>query len=411
MSNWPLGIVSSAGGGQAFIGMKLYGVGRDGGSLGTGDSGVPNRSSLIQVGVNASGDFDPDLYDNIDMNVSPTDNHGLIKNDGSLWTWGNKNGFMAGSSGAVDEPILRPTPTLIDSDPYDNFPNYVIDKKGVSLIYDGGKLFTSGMATEGGKGDTTSGTRYSPVQIATGITNWKNVFRDEGNNNCIAITDDGKAYAWGSNTMGQLGINTILNTSVPTQIGTDTNWLMFNLGDTFTFGIKTNGTMWAFGQHGEYRLGVGSSIAYEEKVLTPMQVGSASDWVHCSLSGDGGFALKSDGTLHCWGEAGGGFFGDNMATGTANRTPIQMGSDSDWYDISCGKGQVAVAIKENGTAWAWGNDTYGQHGMNTYNVSRSVPTQIGTDNHWHRCWVATAHTFLGKQEEATNTTDLWYELS
>ena len=72
----------------------------------------------------------------------------------------------------------------------------------------------------------------------------------------MATKTDGTLWAWGQNDSGALGLNdqggwpTYANSkSSPTQVGTDTTWSKICAGGYGTFGIKTDGTAWAWGNN------------------------------------------------------------------------------------------------------------------------------------------------------------------
>ena len=54
-------------------------------------------------------------------------------------------------------------------------------------------------------------------------------------------------WAWGSNDDGQLGDGTTVNKTVPIQIGSSTIWSAIAAGDMRTVGLKSDGTLWAWG--------------------------------------------------------------------------------------------------------------------------------------------------------------------
>ena len=81
-----------------------------------------------------------------------------------------------------------------------------------------------------------------------------------GYNHTIGIKTDGTLWAWGRNDYGQLGDGTNTNKNVPTQIGTDTNWKLIAAGDNHTMAIKDNGTLWAWGRNNYGQLGDGTTV-------------------------------------------------------------------------------------------------------------------------------------------------------
>ena len=57
-----------------------------------------------------------------------------------------------------------------------------------------------------------------------------------------------------------------------------------------------------------------------------------------------------------------------------------MGLETDWINISAG-GNHSLAIKKNGTLWAWGQNDWGQLGIGS-TIDQILPTQVGTRTNW-----------------------------
>jgi alpha-tubulin suppressor-like RCC1 family protein len=132
--------------------------------------------------------------------------------------------------------------------------------------------------------------------------------------------------------------------------------------------IVTNGTIECWGDNGDGQLGGGSNSS------EPVPVNYiAGTWQYLLNGGAGNHmcAIKSDGTLWCWGLNGDGQLGNN--TNTSAPTPVQVGNDTTW--VAGGVGYYSTcAIKSNGTLWCWGDNAYGQLGNGSTDASL-VPVQ------------------------------------
>lgn len=82
------------------------------------------------------------------------------------------------------------------------------------------------------------------------------------------------------------------------QIGLDSDWQSISAGFNNSFAIKTNGTLWGWGQNDLGQLGDGTQI----DKLTPTQIGLQSDWMLVSAGQRHTVALKSNGDLYTWGD-------------------------------------------------------------------------------------------------------------
>jgi alpha-tubulin suppressor-like RCC1 family protein len=121
---------------------------------------------------------------------------------------------------------------------------------------------------------------------------------------------------------------------------------------------------------------------------THTRIGTDTDWATIANSSWGNhvIAIKTDGSLWAWGDnrfgqLGIGVNGIDENDLSANRnTPVRIGTDTNWTAIAAG-GRYTIALKENGSLYAWGDNTYGQLGNGT-NTSNNAPIQVGTTNDW-----------------------------
>jgi len=115
---------------------------------------------------------------------------------------------------------------------------------------------------------------------------------------------------------------------------------------------------------------------------SPIQVGTGTDWNQIS---SGAFATilatKQNGTLWTWGGNTNGQLGQNDTI--ARSSPAQQGASTNWNRVSAGQTN-AMATKTDGTLWTWGQGTFGAHGLNQSTpYARSNPIQIGTSTNWN----------------------------
>ena len=192
-----------------------------------------------------------------------------------------------------------------------------------------------------------------------------------------------KLYTWGKGTNGALGSGSTTSRSTPTQVGTDSDWATLSVIKEAMFATKSNGTMWVWGNGGSGRLGLGNETNYS----SPVQLGSLTDWPtevtstgFVAVGYDNCSIVKPNGTLWSWGSNNYGALGIGASDGECS--PVQVGSLTDWSTVSSmGNHKSVLAIKTNGTLWAWGNNNKGQLGLgNTTNYSS--PVQVGSLTDW-----------------------------
>ena len=139
-------------------------------------------------------------------------------------------------------------------------------------------------------------------------------------------------------------------------------------GHAHSVALKTDGSLWAWGNNSSGGLGDGTNIQRG----TPVQIGANKDWLAISAGDVHSVALKTDGSLWAWGYNSNGQLGDG--TNTNRNTPVQIGANKDWLAISAGDIHT-IALKSDGSLWAWGNNYYGQLGDGTAG-NRNAPVKI-----------------------------------
>jgi alpha-tubulin suppressor-like RCC1 family protein len=153
-----------------------------------------------------------------------------------------------------------------------------------------------------------------------------------GNNQTAVIKTDGSLWAWGTNNIGQVGDNTVINRSSPVQIGALTNWYQVSAGEQLTASVKTDGTSWAWGSNSVGQLGQGNVI-YRS---SPVQVGALTNWAQISAGSSFVASVKTDGSLWTWGLNGNGQLGQNIAPTVNRSSPVQVGALTNWAQVSAG---------------------------------------------------------------------------
>ena len=189
-----------------------------------------------------------------------------------------------------------------------------------------------------GLGNTVS--KSSPNQVGS-LTTWLTIA--SGLNSILAVKTDGTLWAWGSNAYGQLGDNTVLRKSSPVQtITRGNNWKQVSCGDTHTVAVKTNGTLWSWGDNSSGKLGDNTTAARRSSPVQTVAFGT--NWKQVSAGYYSTAAIKTDGTLWAWGYNAGGQLGDNTTTNRSS--PVQtILYGTTWKSVACGY-RFTAAIKD-----------------------------------------------------------------
>ena len=162
-----------------------------------------------------------------------------------------------------------------------------------------------------------------------------------------------------------------------------TTWKSVSIQGTTTIAVKTDGTLWGWGSSADGVFGTGTTVNYS----SPIQIGwSLTTWSQATLGSHFVLAIKTDGSLWAWGLNANGQLG--IGTNVTTSSPVQVGSGTNWMQISA-QGAVSSALKTDGTLWAWGSNNVGQLGQGDTTV-RSSPVQVGLLTSWRQVSVGTS---------------------
>ena len=167
-----------------------------------------------------------------------------------------------------------------------------------------------------------------------------------------------------------MGQNNTSNYSSPRQVP-GTTWDQIAMSSHCTFGIKTDGTLWSWGQATGGQDGRNDHNHRSSPIQLP-----GTTWAKVYGGQNRTAAIKTDGTLWVWGNSAQGQLGLNQQIPGGISSPIQLGSDTTWSDFSWTY-NATIALKTDGTLWSWGYNGNAALGHNNPSPShRSSPTQI-----------------------------------
>ena len=237
-----------------------------------------------------------------------------LKSDNSLWAWGGEYGYAMIGDGATEG---RLTPVhIIDSIVFASaeFHTMVIDTDA--------RLWAWGQNWDGQIGDGTrtvydfddrllveDNEKVSPICIMDNVA-----AAAVGNNYSFAVRTDNSLWAWGNNLYGQLGDGTTTDQINPIKIMDGVKSVSAGCGHTMV--IKTDGSLWGWGLNALGQLGDGTTIDRH----TPVKI---MDGVVSVATGSAHtIALKADGSLWAWGDNSSGQLGDG--TTEQRLTPVEI---------------------------------------------------------------------------------------
>lgn len=197
-------------------------------------------------------------------------------------------------------------------------------------VRSGGTVWCWGSNKDGALGDGTLKNRSHPVQVVTGhgqpLT--KAVAVSTGSGHSCVVRTSGDAWCWGYGFYGQLGTG---NWSRPeTQRRAKPVWaspgVLFtgvkaiSVGNEHTCAVRTDGTVWCWGFDSDGELGDGGTPTYSTSNGDPTQVrkhggGFLTDVTAVDLGAFHSCARRADGTMWCWGWDREGQLGDETLGG------------------------------------------------------------------------------------------------
>ena len=306
------------------------------------------------------------------MTISSTGAHNVaLKSDYTVWAWGANNYGQLGDGTTYDQKVPAQVNNLtgISAVSAGSYHTVAVKNDGTVLAWGGGN------SNYGQLGDGTTLNRTSPTLVSsiTGVIAIS--ASDSYEAFTVALKSNGTVWAWGNNRYGQLGDGTTTDRTTPVQVMNLNSIASLSTGDDHTVAVKSDGTVWAWGRNGSGQLGDGSTTSR----ITPVQVTGVSGIIAVAAGQSYTLALKNDGTVWAWGYNDYGQLGDGTKTGRT--TPVQVKNISDVVAISAGGGRgSSFVLKNDGTVWGWGYNYDGQLGNGTTTDSL-VPVQaIGLYN-------------------------------
>jgi alpha-tubulin suppressor-like RCC1 family protein len=283
--------------------------------------------------------------------------------DGTVRTFGYNNAGQLG----LGDTTNRLTPVQISG--IAGATAVACGRYHTAVLLANGTVRTFGRNADGQLGLNDTASRSTPVQVF-GISS-SAVAVAGGVRHTAIVLADGTVRTFGYNGDGQLGDNTLVNKPTPVQVwGISSSATAIAGGLYHTAVLLADGTVRTFGRNNYGQLGVNDNTNRQ----TPVQVFGISSSAVAVASGAYHIAvLLADGTVRTFGDNTYGELGINVSGGT-RQTPVQVLNISSATAIACGNYFTAVLLA-NGTVRTFGSNDGGQLGVND-TTTRQTPVQV-----------------------------------
>jgi alpha-tubulin suppressor-like RCC1 family protein len=319
-----------------------------------GDNTIVNKLSPVRISGSTKTFCD----------IKASNNAALaLDNYGDVWAWG------ISYFGEFGQGVVFPyTPTSIKGSSK-TFCEIATENLFTLAITSGGRIWSWGSNTSGQLGDNTTTMVRTPVSVAGAVKTFSRI--TAGSDHSYAIDKSGRIWSWGINNFGQLGINSVTSTNTPQSIlGAVKTFCKIAAGANHSLGIDKNGRAWSWGLNTNGQLGLNALTSRR----TPASVLGAVK-TFCEISGGSlhSLAIDKNGRVWSWGQNNTGQLGDN--TINTRTTPVSLlGGVKTFCRVTAGS-QFSGGLDKNGRAWFWGLNGSGQLGDNSI-TSRRTPVSV-----------------------------------
>ncbi|MDQ1295004.1 MAG: hypothetical protein QG608_2889 [Actinomycetota bacterium] len=308
-----------------------------------------------------------------------------IREGGTLWCWGSNFSGQLGDGTLTTRRSPVQVGRSTDWTAVSSGTEYTCGLRGSAKS--AGTLWCWGSNTDGGLGNGTRIHRYVPGLVGD-RRDWVQVAA--GARHVCGRTADGTVWCWGDNRYGQVADGSTIDRYRPTPVPGGRTWRGVWSGPFLTCGTQVDGHVHCWGEDEYGQLSLGDS-----KVMPSPHRLPGGGWAELSSGGYHTCALRRDTTVWCWGENSYGQLGDGLSSSTSS-APVRVGvPDAEVRDtfrtLSAGA-MYTCAIRSNGTLWCWGQNWDGQLGNGSGFSSQPTPTQVAPGTVWHAVSAGTGHT-------------------
>jgi alpha-tubulin suppressor-like RCC1 family protein len=195
-----------------------------------------------------------------------------------------------------------------------------------------------------------------------------------GARHSLALDNQGKLYAWGSNDLGQLGLDDYKDRTIPTLIKSELTFKAIATGPHHSLALDTKGKLYVWGENNYGQLGLGD---YKDRAI-PTLIKLELTFRTIEAGTYHSLALDNKGKLYAWGNNDTGQLG--LSDEVKRNIPTLIKSELTFRTIAAGY-QYSLALDNRGKLYAWGKNDEGQLGLGDRGKgkNRTIPTLIKSE--------------------------------
>jgi alpha-tubulin suppressor-like RCC1 family protein len=205
-----------------------------------------------------------------------------------------------------------------------------------------------------------------------------------GGMHICGLTAEGAAFCWGDNTAGQLGDGTNTSSYAPVAVVGGHTFRMLSAGGVHTCGLTLAGSVYCWGAH------PGDGVPGYHKNSAPASIVGGRTYITVSAGEQHACATATTGDVYCWGDNQSGQLGDGTSSYIERTTPVRALGGVAFASVSSG-GLHTCALTSDGTAYCWGNNTFGRVGSGLP-ITALTPQQVATNVRFSSIVAGAQHT-------------------
>lgn len=257
-----------------------------------------------------------------------------IRENGTLWSWG-QNYTGLGGNGISEIPNTAENPNLVAGG-FTDWSDVRCGYFNAHGLRENGTIWSWGRNDNGVHGSGLTGTESrtsSPVSVVGGFTDWTFFDPSATGSSVLAIRSDNSVWAWGWNSNGRLGDGTVIARSSPVSVVGGISATKVAMGTSHGMILSDSGSIWSWGLGNNGKIGDNSIVSRSSPVSV---VGGFTDWSDIAAGMDVSFGLRQNGTLWAWGINAGTFHAGQLGDNTviSKSSPVSVvGGITDWLSF------------------------------------------------------------------------------